>query len=221
MFENGFPHRTFTGIRRDCPVAWHTPRDGAWHTPRDDDPGGVGFWSIASYGATVALLDAEGQRVDHDGQLAERLWSSITLELARSPIDVSGLDDDRAARVAAHEFARWCTPTASVSWTLRADYELGGHRISTGESVTCWLASANRDESVFGRTAMDLDLRRFPNPHLAWRDAPPDALADVTQRLVEFARSGDRFELVAEPTWIRSTSQTALLEAPVRRVGGR
>ncbi|HEY6820371.1 MAG TPA: cytochrome P450 [Mycobacterium sp.] len=47
-FANGFPHELFAVHRREAPVYWHSPTE---HTPD-----GEGFWSVASYAETLAVL---------------------------------------------------------------------------------------------------------------------------------------------------------------------
>jgi cytochrome P450 len=47
-FANGFPHELFAVHRRDAPVYWHRPTE---HTPE-----GEGFWSVATYAETLAVL---------------------------------------------------------------------------------------------------------------------------------------------------------------------
>ncbi len=47
-FARGFPHDLFAIHRRDAPIYWHHPTE---HTPD-----GEGFWSIASYAETLAVL---------------------------------------------------------------------------------------------------------------------------------------------------------------------
>jgi cytochrome P450 len=47
-FANGFPHELFAVHRREAPVYWHRPTE---HTPD-----GEGFWSVASYAQTLAVL---------------------------------------------------------------------------------------------------------------------------------------------------------------------
>ena len=44
----GFPHELFALHRRDAPVYWHEPTE---HTPD-----GEGFWSVATYAETLAVL---------------------------------------------------------------------------------------------------------------------------------------------------------------------
>jgi cytochrome P450 len=47
-FANGFPHSLFEIHRREAPVYWHRPTE---HTPD-----GEGFWSVAGYAETLAVL---------------------------------------------------------------------------------------------------------------------------------------------------------------------
>ena len=47
-FANGFSHELFAVHRRDAPVYWHRPTE---HTPD-----GEGFWSVATYAETLAVL---------------------------------------------------------------------------------------------------------------------------------------------------------------------
>jgi cytochrome P450 len=47
-FAAGFPHDLFAVHRREAPVYWHHPTE---HTPD-----GEGFWSVASYAETLAVL---------------------------------------------------------------------------------------------------------------------------------------------------------------------
>jgi cytochrome P450 len=47
-FANGFPHDLFEIHRREAPVYWHEPTENT--------PDGEGFWSIATYAETLAVL---------------------------------------------------------------------------------------------------------------------------------------------------------------------
>ncbi|MGB9250891.1 MAG: cytochrome P450 [Mycobacterium sp.] len=47
-FANGFPHELFAVHRREAPVYWHGPTE---HTPDAE-----GFWSVATYAETLAVL---------------------------------------------------------------------------------------------------------------------------------------------------------------------
>ena len=47
-FAAGFPHELFAVHRAEAPVYWHEPTDNT--------PDGEGFWSIANYAETLAVL---------------------------------------------------------------------------------------------------------------------------------------------------------------------
>jgi cytochrome P450 len=47
-FANGFPHELFAVHRREASVYWHEPTDNT--------PDGEGFWSVATYAETLAVL---------------------------------------------------------------------------------------------------------------------------------------------------------------------
>ena len=47
-FAAGFPHDLFAVHRREAPVYWHEPTDNT--------PDGEGFWSVATYAETLAVL---------------------------------------------------------------------------------------------------------------------------------------------------------------------
>ena len=47
-FAAGFPHDLFEVHRREAPVYWHEPTDNT--------PDGEGFWSVATYAETLAVL---------------------------------------------------------------------------------------------------------------------------------------------------------------------
>ena len=47
-FANGFPHDLFEVHRREAPVYWHEPTENT--------PDGEGFWSVATYTETLAVL---------------------------------------------------------------------------------------------------------------------------------------------------------------------
>jgi len=68
---------------------------------------------------------------------------------------------------AVEEILRWSSPTLYNRRTATRDAEVGGRQIRAGDKVTLWWASANRDEDVFDEP-FRFDVRRLPNPHLAF-----------------------------------------------------
>ncbi len=68
---------------------------------------------------------------------------------------------------AVEEILRWSSPTLYNRRTATRDVEVAGSQIRAGDKVTLWWASANRDETVFD-DPFRFDVRRSPNPHLAF-----------------------------------------------------
>jgi cytochrome P450 len=75
--------------------------------------------------------------------------------------------DSAALPDAVEEILRWSSPTLYNRRTATGDTEVAGQKIRTGDKVTLWWASANRDEAVFD-DPFRFDVRRAPNPHLAF-----------------------------------------------------
>jgi len=68
---------------------------------------------------------------------------------------------------AVEEMLRWTSPIIAFRRTATADTELCGQAISKGEKIVLYYASANRDPAVFADPER-FDIRRSPNPHLAF-----------------------------------------------------
>ena len=88
--------------------------------------------------------------------------------LIEHPDQLAALDADRALLDGAtEEILRWSSPTLYNRRTATADIELAGTSIAAGDKVTLWWASADFDETVFD-DPFRFDVRRHPNPHLAF-----------------------------------------------------
>jgi cytochrome P450 len=121
---------------------------------------------------------------------------------------------------AVEEILRWASSTPYNRRTATRDATLGGMALRPGDKVTLWWASANRDERVFPEP-FRFDVRRDPNPHLAFGDGAHfclgAALARLEIRLV-FAALLDRVEEVAlagPVEWTRSNKHTGVRHMPV------
>ena len=69
------------------------------------------------------------------------------------------------------EALRWSTPINHLLRRTTEPVTLGGEILPTGSLVAAWLASANRDETVFGDPYV-FDPRRAPNPQVAFGVGP-------------------------------------------------
>ena len=68
---------------------------------------------------------------------------------------------------AVEEVLRWVTPLNNFFRTVLTDDRIGDQPVRAGDRVIMLYPSANRDESVF-RDPFVFDIRRDPNPHLAF-----------------------------------------------------
>ncbi|MCU7821960.1 cytochrome P450 [Kitasatospora sp. DSM 101779] len=94
--------------------------------------------------------------------------------LTRHPAQRALLMEDFDARIggAAEEIVRHSTPIIQFRRTVAVDHDLNGTRLTQGEKVVLFFASANRDEAVF--TDPDaFDITRSPNPHLGFGGGGP------------------------------------------------
>ena len=113
---------------------------------------------------------------------------------------------------AVEECLRWVTPIQAFARTVTADTEIGGVAVKKLDYLVMLYASGNRDESVFGPTASEFDIRRDPNPpHLAFGFGEHlclgAALARMEARILfeeMFARHPN-YVVVGEPEWVASS----------------
>jgi cytochrome P450 len=122
---------------------------------------------------------------------------------------------------AIEEMLRWTTPSPAKRRTATRTTTLGGHTIRPGDKVLVWEGSANRDERVFSH-AMEFDVRRDPNPHLAFGHGVHYCLganlARLEMRVVfeELLPAFGRFELAGPVEWTRSNRHSGIRRLPLR-----
>ncbi len=76
-------------------------------------------------------------------------------------------EDPSLIEKAVEEFLRYDSPIQHQTRVAGEDFELGGCRIREGQRVLPMLGAANRDPAQFSDPDR-LDIRRQPNPHLAF-----------------------------------------------------
>ncbi len=76
-------------------------------------------------------------------------------------------DFDGLAHHAVEEIVRWASPVVYMRRTLKSDVELRGITMATGDKVSMWYCSANRDETKFANPWL-FDVTRDPNPHVGF-----------------------------------------------------
>jgi cytochrome P450 family 142 subfamily A polypeptide 1 len=94
------------------------------------------------------------------------------LALLEAPDQLAILrDDPTAIEVGVEELLRWVSPIKNMARTVTRDIELRDQTLHEGDQLILMYPSANRDATVF--TDPDrLDVRRDPNPHLAFGFGP-------------------------------------------------
>jgi cytochrome P450 len=112
--------------------------------------GFVGLLLLAGHITTTALLGNSVLTLDEHPEAAAELRADPTLLPA-----------------AIEEVLRFRSPFPRLVRRAARDVQLGGHAIAANEIVILWVASANRDPTQFPDPDR-FDIRRTPNPHLAF-----------------------------------------------------
>jgi len=124
-------------------------------------------------------------------------------------------------RAAVEEGLRWSSPVTHFMRRARRDLDLHGTTIHAGDAVTAWIASANRDDSVFERP-FTLDLERWPNRHIAFGSGPHLCLGNHVARLMlqesfeELIATVESFELAGPPSHLVSNEIAGVVSLPLR-----
>ena len=140
--------------------------------------------------------EIDGERLDDESIVSEALLLLIggdettrhvisggTLALLEHPEQLEMLRaDPTMVPVAVEELLRWVSPVKNMSRLVTVDVELRGQRIPAGDQIINLYPSANRDEDVFD-AADTFDVRRDPNPHLAFGFGPHFCLGAALARL--------------------------------------
>jgi cytochrome P450 len=119
------------------------------------------------------------------------------------------------------EALRWSSPVTHFMRRARRDTEICGQKISEGDAVTAWIASANRDETTFPR-AYELDFGRAPNRHVTFGAGPHICLGRDLGRLMlmhsfeQLIASIESFELADDPVHLASNEIAGVISLPVR-----
>jgi cytochrome P450 len=89
-FANGFPHEFFALHRREAPVYWHEPTDNT--------PDGEGFWSVATYAETLAVLKDPGTYSSVTGG-TRPFGGTLLQDLAIAGQVLNMMDDPRHSQI--------------------------------------------------------------------------------------------------------------------------
>jgi cytochrome P450 len=178
----------------------------------DDDGGQV---SVAEFENMFWLLAVAGNETLRNG------LPGGCIALLEHP---AAQDDLRAGPAlmpsAVEEMLRWWTPVMTFRRTATSGCEIGGQHIGEGDKVVVSFAAANRDESVFPEPGR-FDIRRHPNPHLAFGHGPHFCLGGQLARtqmralFAEVLARTSTLSYAGEPSHLRSNFQRGVKRLPI------
>jgi len=152
------------------------------------------------------------------------LLTGTLLALLENPDAYRALERDPGLLpVAVEEMLRWTTPVHYFRRTATRDAELAGKKIREGDRVVLHYTSADFDEAVFAEP-MRFDIRRDPNPHVAfgWGEhfCLGAKLARMEARIFweEFFRAFRAVELTGPVRRMRSNLNNSHKQIPVQLV---
>ena len=109
---------------------------------------------------------------------------------------------------ATEEILRWSSPVIAFGRTVVGEVELGGEQLHDGDRVVLFYPSGNHDELVFD-DPFRFDVRRSPNPHLAFGGGGPHfclgaglARAEIRILLGSLLERFDTIELTGDAQWM-------------------
>jgi cytochrome P450 len=181
-------------------------------TQVDDDGGQV---SVAEFENMFWLLAVAGNETLRNG------LPGGCIALLEHPAAQASLRADPALLPSAvEEMLRWWTPVMTFRRTATSGCEIGGQHISEGDKVVVSFAAANRDESVFDGPGR-FDIRRHPNPHLAFGHGPHFCLGAQLARtqmralFAEVLARTSTLSYAAQPSYLRSNFQRGVKRLPI------
>ncbi len=96
------------------------------------------------------------------------LFSNACLWLSQHPdIRRKLIDNPDMLPVAREEFVRFYSPVHSAARLVTTEVVVNGQRMAPGEQIMVAFSAANHDEAVF-ENAGEIDVERFPNPHIGF-----------------------------------------------------
>jgi cytochrome P450 family 142 subfamily A polypeptide 1 len=135
--------------------------------------------------SVLCHAEIDGARLDDESIIQESLLILIggdetsrhvmtdgMLALLAAPDQLAILRDDPGAmEQGIEELLRFVSPIKNMARTVTRDVELHGRTMRPGDQVILVYPAANRDPEVFDDPER-LDVRRYPNPHLAFGFGP-------------------------------------------------
>jgi len=142
------------------------PQDDVWSkialAEIEHRDGEVGSLTALELDAFFIILSIAGSETTRNA-----ISTGLTA-LVDNPSQFDRLCADRSLiETATDEIIRWASPVTMFAREATRDAELGGVPIATGERITMWYPSANRDDEVF-EDPFRFDVGRRPNPHVSF-----------------------------------------------------
>ncbi|MFE5840919.1 cytochrome P450 NovI [Streptomyces niveus] len=125
---------------------------------------------------------------------------------------------------ATEEALRWTVPSLHGGRKATGDVVINGRRIKTGDVVSVWISSANRDETVFDAPD-EFNLARTPNKHFTFAYGSHYCLGHYLGRMEVYAvldglrRLVGDLEQIGEERWIYSSILHGMSSLPIRITG--
>jgi len=146
--------------------------------------------------STLVNAEIDGHRLDDESIVSETLLILIggdetsrhvitcgMLALLEFPDQRDVLAADPALmETGVEELLRWVSPIKNMARTVTSEVQIHGETLREGDQVMLFYPSANRDPRVFNDPDV-LDVRRDPNPHLAFGFGPHFCLGASLARL--------------------------------------
>jgi cytochrome P450 family 142 subfamily A polypeptide 1 len=173
----------------------------------------------------LCYSEIDGERLDDESIIQESLLILIggdetsrhvmtdgMLALLDHPDQLAILRDDPSTmEIGVEELLRWVSPIKNMSRTVTREIELHGETLREGDQLILMYPSANRDDAVF-EDPNRFDVRRNPNPHLAFGFGPHFCMGASLARLElkvmfeELLRRLPDLRLVGDPSPRRSSN---------------
>jgi cholest-4-en-3-one 26-monooxygenase len=120
------------------------------------------------------------------------------------------------------EILRWASPVMYFRRNATKDFQLREHTIKSGDKISLWYISANRDEDVWD-DPFTFDITRDPNPHIAFGGGGPHfclgaqlARMEIQVLFEELVRRVGKVEGLGAPDRLRSNFIGGIKHLPVR-----
>lgn len=146
--------------------------------------------------SVLCYADIDGERLDDESIISESLLILIGGDETSRHVMTDGMlallahpdqyailrDHPDEIETGVEELLRWVSPIKNMSRTVTRDMEMHGQTLREGDQVILMYPSANRDTAVFDDPDR-FDVRRSPNPHLAFGFGPHFCMGASLARL--------------------------------------